>query len=242
VPVLVPLRRILFFITVVGLLGLGAGRAAAAHDAGRQLRSPVQAAQWATDRLNRYWQGVFEQRGLRYEAPPYYYWYNRPGYGWLPLPRACDFDGTRDGRIRAGYWRLYAPNSFYCGANENLYLDWSFWKALLRRDDRGVAAVIGHEWGHHVQHLLRWPERRPRRLYELMADCYAGVFMRHERDLGELTDRDAAQGQRLLASFADQPGTPSSRSHGTRSERRASFSRGYRTGAPAACEQPAGHG
>jgi predicted metalloprotease len=232
----------MFFIASVCAVGVLAGPAAAAPVEGRQLRTPAQAAQWAADRLNRYWQRIFEQRRLRYEAPPYYYWYNRPGYGWLSLPRACDFDGTRDGRIRAGYWRLYAPNSFYCGVNENFYLDWSFWKTLVGRSDRRVAAVIGHEWGHHVQHLLGWPERLPRRVFELMADCYAGAFIRYERNLGELTDRDVVQARRLLASFADQPGTPSSKSHGTAAERRSWFSRGYGTGEAAACEQAAGHG
>src|SRR5919202_17794 len=128
------MRRVFFFIAVLGAVGVPAGPVAAAQASG--LGTPGHAAHWTADRLNRYWQGVFERRSLRYEAPPYYYWYNRPGYGWLSLPRACDFDGTRDGRIRAGYWRLYAPNSFYCGVNENFYLDWSFWKTLLRRTDR----------------------------------------------------------------------------------------------------------
>jgi uncharacterized protein len=231
------LRRVLFVIVSVCIVGASAGSAAAAHGGGGRLETPGRAAQWSADRLNRYWQRVVEARGVRYVAPPYYYWYNRPGYGWLALPRACDFDGDRDGRIRAGYWRLYAPNSFYCGKNENLYLDWTFWKSLVGRNDRRVAAVIGHEWGHHVQHLLHWPQRLRVRDYELMADCYAGAFMRYERDVGELTDRDVVQGQRLLASFADQPGTPSSRSHGSREERRDSFARGYDTGDPRACER-----
>ena len=228
------MRRVL--VLIVSLCVLGALVEPAAASSGRELKTPAQAAQWAADRLNRYWQQVLEKEGIRYRAPPLYYWYNRPGYGWLPLPRSCDFDGTRDGRIRAGYWRLYAPNSFYCGRNEYLYLDWSFWKSLVQRNDGSVVVVIAHEWGHHVQHLLRWPERLAVRRYELMADCYAGVFMRHERDAGELTARDAARGRRLLASFADRPATSPARSHGSPAERRSWFSRGYDGADPKACD------
>ena len=234
------MRRTLFFIASLCAVGALAGPAQAEPVTGEQLRTPAQAAQWTADRLNRYWQRVLEKRGIRYRAPPYYYWYNRPGYGWLTLPRSCDFDGTRDGRIRAGYWRLYAPNSFYCGANQYLYLDWSFWKVLVRRNDARVVVVMAHEWGHHVQNLIRWP-RQPSRLHELMADCYAGAFMRYERDVGELTDRDAAQGRRLLGSFGDVPGRAGSQtgSHGTPAERRSWFSHGFDTGDPAACEEAA---
>jgi Putative neutral zinc metallopeptidase len=234
------LRRISFLIASLCAVGALTGPAGAAPTGGAQLRTPGQAAQWTAERLNRYWQRVLEKRDIRYRAPPYYYWYNRPGYGWLRLPRPCDFDGTRDGRIRAGYWRLYAPNSFYCGANEYLYLDWSFWKVLVRRSDSRVVVVMAHEWGHHVQHLIRWPPQ-PSRLHELMADCYAGAFMRYERDLGELTDRDVAQGRRLLASFGDVPGKPEpqARSHGSPAERRSWFSRGYEGADPAVCERAA---
>ena len=73
--------------------------------------------------------------------------------------------------------------------------------------------------------------------YELMADCYAGVFVRHERDLGELTAVDVNDARRLLELFGDVERIPWSkaRSHGSRADRRRWFARGYGTGDPQAC-------
>jgi predicted metalloprotease len=202
-------------------------------------RSPQAAVSWAAPRLNAYWSFVFAKEGLTYQNPPFYYWYNRPGYGWLRTPRACDIYRKRDGLIWAGFSREYAPNSFYCSANDSFYLDWSLWKTL----DLGAAVVVAaHEWGHHVQHLLGWPEREraTRRLYanyELMADCYAGTFVRRERDLGELSAGDGGDALALLESFGDVERIPWSRarSHGSRADRRRWFLRGYETGDPEVC-------
>jgi predicted metalloprotease len=201
--------------------------------------SPQAVASWVAPRLNAYWSFVFAKQGLTYRNPSYYYWYNRPGYGWLRTPVRCDIYRKRDGLIWAGFSREYAPNSFYCSANDNFYFDWSLWKTLRR----GAAVVVAaHEWGHHVQHLLGWPERERvrRRLYanyELMADCYAGVFVRHERDLGELRPVDVTTGRRLLERLADIERVPWSRaqSHGSRADRRKWFARGFDTGDPQVC-------
>jgi predicted metalloprotease len=203
--------------------------------------SPQAVASWVAPRLNAYWSFVLAKQGLTYRNPPYYYWYNRSGYGWLRTPRRCDIYRKRDGLIWAGFSREYAPNSFYCPDNDNFYFDWQLWKTLRR----GAAVVVAaHEWGHHVQHLLGWPERErvTRHLYanyELMADCYAGTFVRHERDLRELSAADAGDALRLLDSFGDVERIPWSqaRSHGSRADRRRWFMRGYATGNPQVCAE-----
>jgi hypothetical protein len=201
-------------------------------------QSPQAVASWVAPRLNAYWDSWLTKQDLVYENPQYYYWYNRPGYGWIRTPLQCDMYRKRDGLIWGGFSREYAPNSFYCGANDDFYFDWSFWKTLRR----GAAiAVAAHEWGHHVQHLLGWPERERarRRLYaryELMADCYAGAFVRHERDLGELQAVDVTDARRLLERLADVERVPWSRvqSHGSRADRRKWFARGF-AGDPGVC-------
>jgi hypothetical protein len=201
--------------------------------------SPQVVASWIAPRLNAYWSFELAREGLAYRNPPYYYWYNRPGYGWLHTPVRCDIYRKRDGLIWAGSSREYAPNSFFCPDNDTFYFDWSLWKTLRR----GAAVVVAaHEWGHHVQHLLGWPERErvTRHLYanyELMADCYAGAFVRHERDLGELSATEAGDALGLLESFGDVERIPWSkaRSHGSRADRRRWFLRGYTAGDPQAC-------
>jgi Putative neutral zinc metallopeptidase len=201
--------------------------------------SPQAVASWVAPRLNAYWDAVLTKQGLVYENPRYYYWYNRRGYGWIHAPLQCDMYRKRDGLIWGGSSPEYAPNSFYCAANDDFYFDWAFWRTL----PRGAAVVVAaHEWGHHVQHLLGWPERERvrRRLYanyELMADCYAGAFVRHERDVGELASADVTEGRRLLERLADVERVPWSRmqSHGTPADRRRWFARGFDSGDPQGC-------
>ena len=231
-------KRLLLVATAVAAAAVSAQSVAARAGAAAGA-SPQAVASWVAPRLNAYWSFVFAKQGLTYRNPPYYYWYNRPGYGWLHTPRLCDIYRKRDGLIWAGFSREYAPNSFYCPANDDFYFDWSLWTTLRRG---GAVVVAAHEWGHHVQHLLGWPERErvSRRMYanyELMADCYAGAFVRHERDLGELSAATAGEALGLLESFGDVERIPWSqaRSHGSRADRRRWFLRGYTTGDPQAC-------
>jgi putative neutral zinc metallopeptidase len=231
--------RILLLAATLGAACALVGNARAGTSSEQRLADPQGTARWAAPRLNAYWKDVLAKDGVAYRNPRYFYWYNGPGYGWLHTPRRCDIYRKRDGLMWAGYSREYTPNSFYCGPNENFYFDWSFWKTLTRG---GAVFVAAHEWGHHVQALLRWPvrERERRRAYanyELMADCYAGVFMRYERDLGALTARHVAQAKRLVGRLGDFERTPWSKpqSHGSPAARRAWFSRGYDSGDPKVC-------
>src|SRR4051812_4298510 len=81
-----------------------------------------------------------------------------------------------------------AVGPFYCPGDQNLYLDFSFFKELANEfkapGDFAQAYVIAHEVGHHVQNLLGTMAKVQRAgdnnqlsvALELQADCYAGVW------------------------------------------------------------------
>ena len=153
-----------------------------------------------------------------------------------------------------------AVGPFYCPADRQVYLDLSFFDQLARRfgapGDFAQAYVIAHEVGHHVQNLLgisdetqdarRWAsEREANRLsvaLELQADCLAGVWGYHAREL--LEPGDVEEGLRAAAAIGDdalqrQPtGTvrPESWTHGSSEQRVEWLRRGLGSGDPDACE------
>jgi predicted metalloprotease len=147
-----------------------------------------------------------------------------------------------------------AVGPFYCPADQQLYLDLSFFSELKSRfgapGDFARAYVIAHEVGHHVQTLLGTSERVRRaqqgasrtaanalsvRL-ELQADFYAGVWAHHaqrsldEGDLDEALGAAAAIGDDRLQREAGGRVVPDSFTHGTSEQRRSWFLRGFKTG------------
>ncbi len=153
-----------------------------------------------------------------------------------------------------------AVGPFYCPADEQVYLDLSFFDQLARRfgapGDFAQAYVIAHEVGHHVQNLLgisdqvraarvRSSEREANQLsvaLELQADCLAGVWGYHAREL--LEPGDIEEGLRAAAAIGDDAlqrqatGTvrPESWTHGSSEQRVEWLRRGLRSGDPDACE------
>ncbi|MCW2793038.1 MAG: putative protein of unknown function, zinc metallopeptidase [Nocardioides sp.] len=101
---------------------------------------------------------------------------------------------------------------FYCPADHYIYLDTTFYEAVLHKQLNGPSGafvepyVLAHEYGHHIQNLLgtmsrvktqQGPKSDSVRL-ELQADCYAGMWAK-----GATTTKDEA-GQVLLQDLTDQ--------------------------------------
>ncbi len=100
---------------------------------------------------------------------------------------------------------------FYCPVDRTIYLDTTFFEAVLQRQLNGPSGdfvepyVIAHEYGHHIQNLLgtmgkvktqQGPSSDSVRL-ELQADCYAGMWAR------SATTTDDATGEPLFDSLTD---------------------------------------
>ncbi|AGH48509.1 MULTISPECIES: KPN_02809 family neutral zinc metallopeptidase [Sphingomonas] len=153
-----------------------------------------------------------------------------------------------------------AMGPFYCPADHKIYLDTTFFDELATRfgapGDFGMAYVIAHEVGHHVQTLtgisdkVRAAQQRAGQAganalqvkMELQADCYAGVWATNDRNLLEPGDVEvgmrAAQaiGDDTLQKAAGQRPVPESFTHGTSAQRMEWLQRGLQTGDPAQCD------
>ncbi len=115
-----------------------------------------------------------------------------------------------------------AMGPFYCSADENLYIDLSFFSSMRQQlgadGDFAYAYVIAHEVGHHVQHLLGTLDQAHQQMarmsktdanrmsvrIELQADFYAGMWGHYESSLfGSLEDGDLEEAIRCASVIGD---------------------------------------
>ncbi len=146
---------------------------------------------------------------------------------------------------------------FYCGGDEQVYIDLSFYRLLDERfgapGDFAQAYVIAHEIGHHVQHITgvfakaRAAGRDDNATsirQELQADCYAGIWAKAtaKKDLLEAGDLEeglaaaAAVGDDSLQKKASGHVEPERWTHGSAAMRTKWFRIGFDTGDMKACD------
>jgi uncharacterized protein len=187
------------------------------------------------------WQSTFRRSGETYERAQ------------LVLYRNAVSTGCGDASSAVG--------PFYCGADQRVYLDLSFYNDMERQLGAGGefawAYVIAHEVGHHVQNQLgtssevrRVQNENPGEAnalsvrLELQADCYSGVWAKTVYDAGRLEEgdiRDAitaseAVGDDRLQSRAGGRVDPDSFTHGSSEQRARWFNEGRERGEPGACD------
>jgi predicted metalloprotease len=183
------------------------------------------------------WTEIFAGMGRRYEAPTL----------------VLFTDGVQSGC--GGASKQVGP--FYCSADQCLYIDLSFFSDMRRQlgadGDFAYAYVIGHEVGHHVQHLLGTLDETHRKMarqdkasanresvrLELQADFLAGVWAHHDNArFGSLEDGDIEEAIRCAEVIGDDylqkkargSVQPETFTHGKSSSRMKWFKKGLETG------------
>lgn len=150
-----------------------------------------------------------------------------------------------------------ASGPFYCPADQQVYIDLSFYDELKNNlnapGDFAMAYVIAHEVGHHIQNLLGISEKVQRmrgRLseteynklsvkLELQADFLAGVWAHHTQqmagiiepgDIEEALNAANAIGDDRLQQQSRGYVVPDAFTHGTSAQRVYWFKKGFQTG------------
>ena len=150
-----------------------------------------------------------------------------------------------------------ASGPFYCPADQQVYLDLSFYEELANKldapGDFAQAYVLAHEVGHHVQRLMGITDRVHAQRgvldeaeynelsvrLELQADFFAGVWAHHAQrmknilepgDIEEALNAASAIGDDRLQRQAQGYVVPESFTHGTSEQRVRWFRKGFQTG------------
>lgn len=127
--------------------------------------------------------------------------------------------------------------AFYCNSDETIYFSVAGFADHERRfGDFAPIVVTAHEWGHHVQWLLRVSQEAGN-AYELQADCLAGAYANDASTRGLLDPGDVTEAVLTSADAGDDPLLPQDQpgAHGTNDDRITAFMRGYIDGV-AGCE------
>lgn len=188
------------------------------------------------------WNGIFPKFNSQYQEPKLVLFNNS-------VQSAC-------GRASS------AVGPFYCPADQQVYLDLSFFKQLSQslgaQGDFATAYVIAHEVGHHVQHLMgidakmrekqEWASDTDKNklsvIHELQADCFAGVWAQQtqqtkkvleEGDIEEALNAASAVGDDRLQQASKGEVVPDSFTHGTSEQRVQAFKVGFANGQAEAC-------
>jgi predicted metalloprotease len=190
------------------------------------------------------WRSVLQQAGTQYHEPKLVLFSGR-------VNSACGSASS-------------ATGPFYCPADQQVYLDMSFFNDMAQRfsaaGDFAQAYVIAHEVGHHVQTLLgvsaqvQKAREQGQRMegdggllvrQELQADCFAGVWaFNAQKRLNWLEPGDVEEALTAANAIGDdrlqQQGqgrvVPDSFTHGTSAQRVRWFKAGFAAGRLDQCD------
>jgi predicted metalloprotease len=191
--------------------------------------------------VQKFWDGVFQQSGKQYQ-------YVDTVFFTGSVQTGCGYADSQVG-------------PFYCPRDKQVYIDLDFFDELQSRFGASSAPfaqayVLAHEYGHHVQDQLGILDRIGSDTQgaessavrsELQADCYAGVWAKHaeetrliedvtQADINHALDSAGAIGDDRIQAKTQGQVNPETWTHGSGEQRRRWFSRGYKTGKPAACD------
>lgn len=186
--------------------------------AAQETPMPYQASAYAeefegalTD-IDRFWQVKFQGAGVAYRSATVY---------WLETMEDTPC-GPGDPHQGPG---------FYCPLNETIYLSipW-YWQFIEDDIDFAWVTVAAHEWGHHVQNLLR--VSRGGASFELQADCLAGAYAKEAATNNLLESGDITEAADLSGRSGDPAWLPTDQvgAHGSGDDRLINFMIGYING------------
>jgi predicted metalloprotease len=189
---------------------------------------------FVADNLDQYWHAAFR---AGYRSPR------------LELPESAFTCGGESVDPRVG--------PVYCSVQETIYIPRRFEQDLQRlgiprNADFAIAYVVAHEWGHHIQNLLGLTEQFSARaatlppvdqnalsvLFELQADCLAGVWAKSAYRAQLLDPGDVEEAQGAARSVGDDTlgASPENFTHRSAEQRLEWLMRGYRTGNAEQCD------
>jgi predicted metalloprotease len=191
----------------------------------------------------RTWSEIFQAAGRTYDKPTLVLFSDS-------VQSACGFAQA-------------AAGPFYCGPDQKVYIDLSFYRDLRQRfqapGDFAQAYVIAHEVGHHVQNLLgimtkvqslqsRAGRSEANALsvrLELQADCLAGIWASYaHRERNILEQGDVEEGLNAASQIGDDRMqkraqgyvVPEGFTHGSAEQRVQWFRRGIESGDLKQCD------
>jgi predicted metalloprotease len=168
------------------------------------------------------------------------YWTTTLRAADLPEPRVRYVWLAPGRRVATGCGHVADDGAaFYCPSDDTIYVAQRFAAQILRRGgDFGVAYVIAHEYAHNVQQELGWFSAGRRvavKPFELQADCMAGTWGNSVYRAGKIDNADVQEAMRTAYAVGDFDRL-NPQHHGTPTERRDAWLRGYRSGDPSACQ------
>lgn len=179
--------------------------------------------EWVVKDADAQWTAWFKQVGLR---EPFLYYHIVPeGSSYTTACRSPNGQQT----VGANF-----PNAFYCSIDSNrsgaivlpVLTFQQMWDGNFfgtnsgTKGDFGAAAVVAHEFGHHIQDELTQQTgiaRPAGKNKELIADCFAGNWTSSLYQRGGLDDGDLEEAVSGLFAIGDPDATV--QSHGTGPER-----------------------